>query len=114
MRARIAQDKAICCATLEVLCDCNHSGGVQMGWEMLVVRALPTARIGRIADYEPPTNTGSTEMKHTRIIQSTDLRRKQEQTYDTPQAVLIPYEEFEAYQACSSAVCVAFSCLSGG
>ena len=47
-------------------------------------------------------------------IQSTDLRRrvrqvldrvqrKQEpvivQTYDTPQAVLIPYEEFEAYQA---------------
>jgi prevent-host-death family protein len=47
-------------------------------------------------------------------IQSTDLRRrvrevldrvrrKQEavivRTYDTPQAVLIPYEEFEAYQA---------------
>ena len=47
-------------------------------------------------------------------IHSTDLRRrvrqvldrvqrKQEpvivQTYDTPQAVLIPYEEFEAYQA---------------
>jgi prevent-host-death family protein len=47
-------------------------------------------------------------------IQSTDLRRrvrevldrvrrKQEpvivQTYGTPQAVLIPYEEFEAYQA---------------
>ncbi len=47
-------------------------------------------------------------------IQSTDLRRqvrevldrvwrKQEpvivQTYNTPQAVLIPYEEFEAYQA---------------
>jgi prevent-host-death family protein len=47
-------------------------------------------------------------------IQSTDLRRrvravldrvqrKQEpvivQTYDTPQAVIIPYEEFEAYQA---------------
>jgi prevent-host-death family protein len=47
-------------------------------------------------------------------IQSTDLRRqvrevldrvrrKQEpvivRTYDTPQAVLIPYEEFEAYEA---------------
>jgi len=47
-------------------------------------------------------------------IQSTDLRRRvreildrvrmeQEpvivQTYDTPQAVLIPYEQFEAYQA---------------
>ena len=47
-------------------------------------------------------------------IQSTDLRRqvrevldrvRREQesvvvrTYDTPQAVLIPYEEFEAYQA---------------
>jgi prevent-host-death family protein len=47
-------------------------------------------------------------------IQSTDLRRrvrevldrvrrKQEavivRTYDTPQAVLIPYEQFEAYQA---------------
>jgi prevent-host-death family protein len=47
-------------------------------------------------------------------IQSTDLRRRvrqvleqvrleQEpvivQTYDTPQAVLIPYEDFEAYQA---------------
>jgi prevent-host-death family protein len=47
-------------------------------------------------------------------IQSTDLRRQvrkvldrvrkgQEpiivRTYDTPQAVLIPYEEFEAYQA---------------
>ena len=47
-------------------------------------------------------------------IQSTDLRRqvrhvldrvRKEQepiivrTYDTPQAVLIPYEEFEAYQA---------------
>jgi PHD/YefM family antitoxin component YafN of YafNO toxin-antitoxin module len=31
------------------------------------------------------------------------VQRKQEpvivQTYDTPQAVLIPYEEFEAYQA---------------
>jgi prevent-host-death family protein len=50
----------------------------------------------------------------TMTIQSTDLRRQvrevldrvrqqQEpiivQTYDTPQAVLIPYEEFEAYQA---------------
>jgi prevent-host-death family protein len=48
------------------------------------------------------------------IIQSTDLRRqvrevldrvRREQepvivrTYDRPQAVLIPYEEFEAYQA---------------
>lgn len=47
-------------------------------------------------------------------IQSTDLRRKVREvlervqrkrepiivrTYDTPQAVLIPYEEFEAYQA---------------
>ena len=47
-------------------------------------------------------------------IQSTDLRRRVRevldrlrrekqpvivQTYDTPQAVLIPYEEFEAYQA---------------
>ena len=50
----------------------------------------------------------------TLTIQSTDLRRqvrevldrvRREQasiivrTYDTPQAVLIPYEEFEAYQA---------------
>jgi prevent-host-death family protein len=50
----------------------------------------------------------------TTTIQSTDLRRqvrevldrvqrKQEpvivQTYNTPQAVLIPYKEFEAYQA---------------
>ena len=50
----------------------------------------------------------------TETIQSTDLRRQvrevldrvrreQEpvivQTYQTPQAVLIPYEEFEAYQA---------------
>lgn len=50
----------------------------------------------------------------TETIQSTDLRRqvreildrvrrKQEpivvQTYNTPQAVLIPYEDFEAYQA---------------
>jgi prevent-host-death family protein len=49
----------------------------------------------------------------TETIQSTDLRRqvrevldrlrrKQEpiivRTYDTPQAVLIPYEQFEAYQ----------------
>jgi prevent-host-death family protein len=48
------------------------------------------------------------------IIQSTDLRRRVREileqvqagkeavivrTYDTPQAVLIPYEEFEAYQA---------------
>jgi prevent-host-death family protein len=47
-------------------------------------------------------------------IQSTDLRRRVREvldrlrrerepvivrTYDTPQAVLIPYEEFEAYQA---------------
>lgn len=47
-------------------------------------------------------------------IQSTDLRRRVReildrvrnekepvivQTYDTPQAVLIPYEEFEAYEA---------------
>jgi prevent-host-death family protein len=47
-------------------------------------------------------------------IQSTDLRRQVREvldrvrkgqepiivrTYDTPQAVLIPYEEFEAYQA---------------
>lgn len=50
----------------------------------------------------------------TAIIQSTDLRRQVRavldrvrrrreaiivQTYDSPQAVLIPYEEFEAYQA---------------
>jgi prevent-host-death family protein len=50
----------------------------------------------------------------TRTIQSTDLRRRvrevldrvrmrQEpvivQTYDTPQAVLIPYSDFEGYQA---------------
>lgn len=50
----------------------------------------------------------------TETIQSTDLRRqvreildrvrrKQEpivvQTYNTPQAVLIPYEDFDAYQA---------------
>lgn len=50
----------------------------------------------------------------TEMIQSTDLRRrvrevldqvwrKQEavivRTYDTPQAVLIPYEDFEAFQA---------------
>ncbi len=50
----------------------------------------------------------------TTTVQSTDLRRRvrevldrvrmeQEpvivQTYDTPQAVLIPYEDFEAYQA---------------
>ena len=50
----------------------------------------------------------------TATIQSTDLRRqvrevldrvRREQkplvvrTYDTPQAVLIPYEDFEAYQA---------------
>ena len=49
----------------------------------------------------------------TTIVQSTDLRRRvrevldqvrmeQEpvivQTYDTPQAVLIPYDDFEAYQ----------------
>jgi prevent-host-death family protein len=50
----------------------------------------------------------------TTTIQSTDLRRQVREvldrvrkgqepiivrTYDTPQAVLIPYEEFEAYQA---------------
>ena len=50
----------------------------------------------------------------TTTVQSTDLRRRvrevldrvrieQEpvvvQTYDTPQAVLIPYDDFEAYQA---------------
>jgi prevent-host-death family protein len=50
----------------------------------------------------------------TATIKSTDLRRQVRavldrvrrkgepvivQTYDTPQAVLIPYEEFEAYQA---------------
>jgi prevent-host-death family protein len=50
----------------------------------------------------------------TTTVQSTDLRRRvrqildrvrmeQEpvivQTYDTPQAVLIPYEDFEAYQS---------------
>ena len=50
----------------------------------------------------------------TATIQSTDLRRRVREvldrvrrerepvivrTYDTPQAVLIPYEEFEAYQA---------------
>lgn len=50
----------------------------------------------------------------TATVQSTDLRRRvrevldrvrmeQEpvvvQTYDTPQAVLIPYDDFEAYQA---------------
>lgn len=50
----------------------------------------------------------------TSTVQSTDLRRRVRevldrvrverepvivQTYDTPQAVLIPYEDFEAYQA---------------
>jgi prevent-host-death family protein len=50
----------------------------------------------------------------TTIVQSTDLRRRVRevldrvrmeqqpvivQTYDTPQAVLIPYADFEAYQA---------------
>jgi prevent-host-death family protein len=50
----------------------------------------------------------------TEAIQSTDLRRRVREvldrvrirgesvvvyTYDTPQAVLIPYDEFEAYQA---------------
>jgi hypothetical protein len=35
----------------------------QMVCETLIVRALPTARLGRIADYEP----SSTEMKHTAI-----------------------------------------------
>lgn len=50
----------------------------------------------------------------TTTVQSTDLRRRVRevldrvrkqgeavivQTYDTPQAVLIPYEDFEAYQA---------------